>query len=186
MQRSWKVAAFVVPGLALVGYLWATSGQQGAAVEVSKEETRTTSIEPNKIPVAGAPLRVEAGDLRVMETVEKASGKVISAPRLKGTLKLENVGADQTLRLLRGEVAYIGGDGKAIPVGADQDMPALTFGRYGASESLDPGQKNDQTIDVAYPNGAAAAKSVKSIRVLVTYVSSPHKSQNFEIPVRIQ
>ena len=181
MRTRWVVAAFVgVAGLALVG-----CGQQGA-VEVAKEETRTTSIDPNKIPVAGSPLRVEAGDLKVLETVEKASGKVVGAPRLKGTLKLENVGTDQTLRLLRGEVAYIGGDGKVIPVAADQEKPALKFGGYSSSESLDPGQKNDQTIDVAYPAGATAAKSVKSIRILVTYVSSPHKTQNFEIPVKIQ
>ncbi len=182
MRIRWGVAACVgLAGLALVA-----CGQQ-APVEVSKEEVRTTTIEPNKIPVAGAPLRVEAGDLKVVETVEKASGKVISAPRLKGTLKLENMGTDQTLRLIRGEVAYIGGDGKVIPVGADQEKPALRFSSgYGSSESLDPGQKNDQTIDVAYPAGAAAAKSVKHIRVLVTYVSSPHKTQNFEIPVKMQ
>ena len=181
MRTRWAVAALVgLAGLALVG-----CGQQGA-VEVSKEETRTSSLEPNKIPVAGSPLRVEAGDLKVVETVEKASGKVLSAPRLKGTLKLENVGTDQTLRLVRGEVAYVGGDGKAIPVGADQEKPALKFSGYSSSESLDPGQKNDQTIDVAYPAGAAAAKSVKHIRIHVTYVSSPHKTQNFEIPVKIQ
>ena len=180
MGTRWGTATVV--GLAVLAL--ASCGQE-APVQVSKEETRTTSIEPNKIAVAGAPLRVEAGDIKVMETVEKASGKVLGAPRLKGTLKLENVGTDQTLRLLRGEVVYIGGDGKAIPVGADQDKPALTFGRYGSSESLDPGQKNDQTIDVAYPNGAAAAKSVKAIRVLVPYVASPHKTQNFEIPVKI-
>ena len=186
MRTSWKVGTFVgLAGLALVAYLWPTGGQQ-AAVEVAKEETRTTSIGPYKIPVAGEPLRVEAGDLKVMETVEKASGKVISAPRLKGTLKLENVGTDQTLRLVRGEVAYFGSDGRAIPVGVDQEKPALKFNGYSSSESLDPGQKNDQTIDVAYPAGAAAAKSVKSIRIHVTYVSSPHKTQNFEIPVRIQ
>ncbi len=179
--RWWVVAAFV----GLAGLALGSCGQQGP-VEVSKEETRTTSMEPNKIPVAGSPLRVEAGDLKVLETVEKTSGKVISAPRLKGTLKLENVGTDQTLRLLRGEVAYIGGDGKVIPVGADQDKPALKFNSYSSSESLDPGQKNDQTIDVAYPAGAAEAKSVKSIRILVTYVSSPHKTQNFEIPVKMQ
>jgi hypothetical protein len=174
------MAVVGVAGLALFG-----CGQQGP-VEVAKEETRTTSIEPNKIPAGGSPLRVEAGELKVLETVEKASGKVISAPRLKGTLKLENVGADQTLRLIRGEVAYIGGDGKAIPLGTDQEKPALTFTRYGSSESLDPGQKNDQAIDVAYPAGAAAAKSVKHIRIHVTYVSSPHKTQNFDIPVKIQ
>ena len=180
MRIGWGVGALVgLAGLALVG-----CGQQGP-VEVSKEETRTTSIEPDKSPVTGSPLRVEARDLKVLETVEKASGKVISTPRLKGTLKLENVGTDQTLRLLRGEVAYIGGDGKVIPVGADQDKPALKFGAYSSSESLDPGQKNDQTIDVAYPAGAAAAKIVKSLRILVTYVSSPHKTQNFEIPVKI-
>jgi len=39
---------------------------------------------------------------------------------------------------------------------------------------------------VAYPAGAAAAKSVKHIRIHVTYVSSPHKTQDFEIPVKIQ
>ncbi len=96
------------------------------------------------------------------------------------------MGTDQTLRLLRGEVAYIGGDGKVIPVGADQEKPALRFSGYGSGESLDPGQKNDQTIDVAYPAGAAASKSVKHIRVLVTYLSSPHKTQDFEIPVKIE
>ena len=181
MQTRWAVAAFV--GLAGLGLV--ACGQQGV-VEVAKEETRTTSISPDKIPVGGTPLRVEAGDLKVVETVEKASGKVVSAPRLKGTLKLENVGTDQTLRLVRGEVAYIGSDGKAIPVGADQEKPALKFSGYSSSESLDPGQKNDQTIDVAYPAGAAAAKSVKQIRIHVTYLSSPHKTQNFEIPVKIQ
>ncbi len=181
MRRGFKVAAWVgLAGLALVA-----CGQQGGSVEVAKEETRTTSIEPNKIAAGGAPLRVEASDLKVVETVEKASGKVVGAPRLKGTLKLENVGTDQTLRLLRGEVAYIGGDGKAVPVAADQDKPALKFGGYSSSENLDPGQKNDQTIDVAYPAGAAVAKSVKQIRIHVTYVSSPHKSQNFEIPVKM-
>jgi len=181
MRTRWGVAALVgLAGLALVA-----CGQQGA-VEVAKEETRTTSIEPNKILVAGEPLRVEADDLKVVETVEKTSGKVISAPRLKGTLKLVNAGTDQTLRLVSGEVAYLGGDGQLIPVGADQEKPALRFSGYGSSESLDPGQKNDQSIDVAYPAGAAAAKSVKHIRVHVTYVSSPHKSQNFEIPVKIE
>jgi len=181
MRTRWGMGTLV--GLAVLAL--ASCGQE-APVQVSKEETRTTSIEPNKITVAGSPLRVEAGDLKVMETVEKASGKVVSTPRLKGTLKLENVGTDQTLRLLRGEVAYIGGDGKAIPVGSDQDKPALKFGGYSSSDGLDPGQKNDQTIDVAYPSGAVAAKSVKSIRIHVTYVSSPHKTQNFEIPVKMQ
>ena len=181
MRIGWSVAVF----MALAGVALAGCGQQ-TQMEIFKEEVRTTSIDPNKIPVAGSPLRVEAGDLKVRETVEKASGKVVSAARLKGTLKLENVGTDQTLRLIRGEVAYIGGDGKVIPVGADQEKPALKFSSgYGSTESLDPGQKNDQSIDVAYPAGAAAAKSVMHIRVLVTYVSSPHKSQNFEIPVKM-
>lgn len=181
-MRTWWGAAAVVglAGLALVG-----CGEQGVA-EVSKEETRTTSIEPNKIPVAGEPLRVVAEDLKVLETVEKASGKVISAPRLRGTLRLVNVGTDQTLRLVSGEVAYIGGDGKPIPVGADQEKPALNFSRYGSSQSLEPGQKNDQTLDVAYPAGAAAANTVKHIRIHVTYASSPHKTQNFEIPVKME
>lgn len=182
MRTRWVMAAFVgLTGLALVG-----CGQQSTAV-VATEETRTTSIEPNKILIAGAPLRVEAGDLKVLETVEKASGKVVGAPHLKGTLTLQNVGTDQTLRLLRGEVAYLGANGKVIPVSADQEKPALKFGGYNSSsESLDPGQKNDQTIDVAYPAGATEAKSVKSIQIHVTYVSSPHKTQNFEIPVKMQ
>ena len=181
MRTRWGLAALVgLAGLALVG-----CGQESPA-QVSKEETRTTSIEPNKILVAGEPLRVEATDLKVVERVEKASGKDVSAPRLRGTLQLENVGTDQTLRLLTGEVAYIGGDGKAILVGADQEKPTLNFSRYGSSQGLDPGQKNDQSIDVAYPAGAAVAKSVKQIRVHVTYVSSPHKTQNFEIPVKMQ
>ena len=73
MRTRWGVVAVV----GLAGLALAACGQQGV-VEVAKEETRTTSLEPNKIPVAGAPLRVEAGDLKVVETVEKASGKVIS------------------------------------------------------------------------------------------------------------
>jgi hypothetical protein len=79
-------------------------------------------------------------------------------------------------------VAYIGSDGKAIPVGTDEQKPALRFNGDSSSESLDPGQKNDRTIDVAYPAWAAAAKSVKHIRVLVMCVSSPHEIQTFEIP----
>jgi hypothetical protein len=160
-------------------------GQQSGTTEVAKEETRTTNLEPNKITSEGTPLRVEASDLKVVETVEKASGKVIGMPRLKGTLKLENVGTAQTLRLVRGEVAYIGSDGQSIPLAKDQEAPALKFGGYNSAESLDPGQKNDQTIDVAYPAGAAAAKSVKNIRLHVTYVAAPHMSQKFELPVKM-
>jgi len=179
---GWTVAVLVgVVGLAVAG-----CGQQ-TAVAVAKEETRTTSIESSKLnPATGALLRVEAGDLKVLETVEKASGKVMGAPRLKGTVKLENIATDQTLRLLRGEVAYLGSDGKLIAVAADQEKPVLKFGGYSASDSLDPGQKSDQAIDVAYPAGAAEAKSVRSIRVLVTYATSPHKTQGFDIPVKIQ
>jgi hypothetical protein len=126
----------VVAGLA--GLALAGCGQ-GGATEVAKEETRTVSIELDKLPAGGTPLRMEAGDLEVRETVEKASGKVVSAPRLRGTLKLEHVGTDQTLRLLRGEAAYLGTDGQAIPVAADQEKPALKFSGYSSSESLDPG-----------------------------------------------
>jgi len=179
MRTRWGVAAIV----GLAGWALVACSQPGT-VEVAKDETRSTSLEMSKM-APGAPLRVEATDLKVLETVEKASGKVISAPHLKGTLKLENVGTAETIRLLRGEVAYLGADGKVIPVGKDEEKPALKFG-YGSSESLDPGQKSDQTLDLAYPAGAVAAKSVKDIRVLVTYVSSPHKTQNFDIPVKIQ
>jgi hypothetical protein len=38
---------------------------------------------------------------------------------------------------------------------------------------------------MAYPVGAAAAKTVKQIQIHVTYLSSPHKSQNFAIPVKM-
>ena len=74
MWTRWVVAAFVgLAGLALVG-----CGQE-SAVAVSKEETRTTSMEPNKIPVAGSPLRVEAGDL--VSRLRRADGSLAARAR---------------------------------------------------------------------------------------------------------
>jgi hypothetical protein len=56
---------------------------------------------------------------------------------------------------------------------------------YGCRFALDLGPRNQEPEGEA-TDDHSTAKSVKSIRVLVIYVSSPHKSQNFEIPVKIQ
>jgi len=138
---------------------------------------------------AGTPLHVDflvgqLQDLKVTESVEAQSGKVTQAPELRGTLKISNGSKDQSAQLLGGKLVFLDAQGQPIPLAKDQDT-SLTFSTYDTPR-LDPGQEKSTTIDVPFPPAGLQTDAIKSVRVDLTYLPTPYRSQTATAAVELK
>jgi len=178
--RMCRVAAGVLAvGLAACSQHPAVSNTASAPQVVDKSFTLT----------AGTPLHVDflvgqLQDLKVTESVEAQSGKVTQAPELRGTLKITNGSKDQAAQLLGGKLVFLDAQGQPIPLAKDQDT-SLTFNTYDTPR-LDPGQEKSTTIDVPFPSAGLQTDAIKSVRVDLTYLPTPYRSQTATAAVELK
>jgi hypothetical protein len=180
-MRTWA-SALVISAVAAINFGCAQKPSVPAAVI----DDKVYSVTPDKVKVTAGIVNGELTELKVMERVEQGSGRIDTAAKLSGKLKLTNSSADQTVRLLGGKILYIDDQGQVMKLEATRTEPTLKFAAMSNSvERLDPGQDMTQAIDVDFPAGALTASKLKEIRIELAYIPSAYKLQTANFSVAI-
>jgi hypothetical protein len=157
--------------------------QQPSATAASVED-RVYLVTPAAVTVKAGIIRGEVTEMKVTERVESGTNRIVAPAKLTGTVKLTNMSADQTVRLVAGKIQYIDAQGQAIKLEDTRAEPALKFSSY-STERLDPGQDTTQALDVEFPAEALKAKRLKDIRLELTYIPSPFREERVDFTVSI-
>ena len=168
----------------VIGMVAATYGcaqQSGAAAVV---EDRAYALTPATVSVKTGIVTGAMTDMKVTERVEIGSGRIVTPAKLTGSLKLKNTSAHDSVRLVGGKIVYLDGQGQRMKLEDSRTEPILKLDGYGA-ERLDPGQEVAQNVDVEFPAAALKAKSLKEIRLELTYIQSPYKAEAATFAVSI-
>jgi uncharacterized cupin superfamily protein len=180
-MRTWA-------GVAISGSIAAVSlgcGQKPVVPQAAIDD-KVYTVTPDKVKVTAGIVNGEVTELKVMERVEQGSGRVDTAAKLTGKLKLTNGSADQTVRLLSGRIIYIDDQGQVIKMEEARTEPAIKFANMSNSvDRLDPGQDMTQAIDVDFPAGALKASKLKEMRIELAYIPSAYKVQTANFGVSI-
>ncbi len=91
---------------------------------------------------------------------------------------------NESVRLIGAKIFYLDGQGRPMNLEDSRTAPILKLDGYGA-ERLDPGQEATQAVDVEFPAAALKAKSLKDIRLELTYIQSPYKAEAVTFAVTI-
>lgn len=152
-------------------------------------EDKIYVVAPDRIKLKTGILLGEVTEMTVVERVEQGTGRVDSAAKLKGKLKLTNSSADQTVRLVNGRVLFIDEQNQPILVDATRTEPKIAFsGSYNSPDRLDPGQNTTQDIDVSFPAAALKGKALKEIRLEIEYLPASYRKEtaSFNVTVNSQ
>jgi hypothetical protein len=180
----WMRASVVLVAGAAAAMMAGCSPQPSAMAATISD--RVYSVTPDAMKVKAGIVVGEVTELKVTERVEEGSGRVASPAKLSGKLVLNNVSADQTVRLVGGTLVYIDSQGKAIALEDNRLAPSLKLSAtYGSSDRLDPGQNSAHVLDVDFPVEALKAKKLKEIRLDLSYIPSPYKAETLKFVVSI-
>lgn len=138
-------------------------------------------------------IRVQVGDvvadvirLKVTERVDESSGRVLSPARLSGRLFVENVSADQPIRLIGGRIVYTDAQGQAIALESGRAEPTIQFGSaFGATGRLEPGKVATELLYAEFPTVALHGERLQAIRIDLTFstTSSATDERQIRFPV---
>jgi hypothetical protein len=153
---------------------------------VAEIEDKLYTVTPDRVTVKTGIVNGEMTDMKVIERVEKGSGRITAPARLSGQLKLTNASTDQTVRLVGGKIMYIDDQGQVIKIEEARTEPVLKFPTsYNTPDRLDPGQHATQPVEVDFPATALQAKKLKEIRIELVYIPSSYKLQTANFAVSI-
>ncbi|MBI2202872.1 MAG: hypothetical protein HYU41_03310 [Candidatus Rokubacteria bacterium] len=156
--------------------------QQGTAT--SQIEEKTFTVKPATSSLRVGFLTGQLADLKVVESVDQQTREVVTAPRLRGTLKLKNETSDQTARMISGSLEFLDADGKPIPLAAEREAPRFTFYSY-SGDRLDPGMESSQNLDVSFPAAAVNGRRLADIRVKLNYIPDPYRADSATVSVSL-
>ena len=139
-------------------------------------EDKVYTVTPTTLPVKSGIVVGELTELKIVERVEKDSGRVESAAKLSGTLKLKNTSTDQAVRLVGATIVYIDSDGAVIKLEDARTEPVIRFSTT-KSDRLDPGQESTDAVYVDFPAEALKQAKLKDIRLDLTYLPSAFKRE---------
>ena len=174
---TWLAGGLLAPGLA-------ACSQQDQGGTVPQVEDKSFPVTPGTATVKAAFLTGELQDLRVTERVEKGSGKVVDPPKLRATLKLKNSSENQAARLIAGKIEYADAQGKLIPLAEGRGDTSFKFYSYGP-DRLDPGLETSQSIEVPFPAAPLKDKTLRDIRLELSYIPTPYKEETVHIQVSL-
>jgi hypothetical protein len=160
------------------------TSQQQTSGTASEVVDKTFALTPSSPAVDTALLKGQFTDLKVVERVEKDTGRIVDAPKLQGKLKLKNASSDHAVRLVSGRIEYVDATGKPIALVKDRGDTTFKFYSYGA-DRLDPGMEATFDVDVPFPTGALTAKSLANIRLVMTYTDIPYRQESVAVPVSL-
>jgi hypothetical protein len=147
-------------------------------------EDKVYTVTPATMTVRAGIVQAEITEMKVMERVEKGSGRIDVPAKLSAKLKLKNSSSDQTVRLIGGKMVYIDTQGNPIKVEEARTEPAIRFTSMSSSQ-LDPGQDATQTLDVDFPAEALKAKKLKEIRLNLIYAPTAYRQETATVAVSI-
>jgi hypothetical protein len=160
--------------------------QKTASTAAAAINDKVYTVMPDAVKVTAGIVTGEITEMKVIERVEEGSGRVAEPARLTGKLALKNVSTDQSVRLIAGRLLYIDAQGRPIKLEKDRTEPTIKMpSAYSASERLDPGQDATQSVDAEFPVAALKAKTLKEIRLELSYIPSPFKEENLNFNVSI-
>lgn len=153
---------------------------------VATIEEKLYTVTPDEVKVKTGIVSGEMTEMKVVERVEKGSGRIDTPAKLMGKLKLTNSSTDQTVRLVGGKILYIDHQGQLIKIEEARTEPVLKFPTsYNTPDRLDPGQDTSQAVEVDFPAAALETKKLKEIRIELVYIPSPYKQQTANFAVSI-
>lgn len=153
---------------------------------VAMIEEKVYTVTPDQVKVIAGIVNGEMTQMKVIERVEKGTGRVDTPARLSGQLKLTNGSLDQTVRLVGAKILYLDDRGQPIKIEEARTEPVLKFQTsYNAPDRLDPGQHTTQSVEVDFPAAALQARKLKEIRIELVYLPSPYKLQTANFAVSI-
>src|ERR1017187_2237217 len=94
-----RLGGMLVTAVLVAMTLGCTAKEQVAAAVI---EDKVFTVTPVSVQVKTGILTGEMAEMKVTERVEKGSGRIDSAPKLTGTLKLKNNSAYQSVRFIGG------------------------------------------------------------------------------------
>ncbi len=147
-------------------------------------EDRTYSVTPASMAVNVGIITGEVIHLKVTERVEWSSGRIVSPARLTGTLRLANTSANRSVRLVEAKLLFIDAEGQPIKLAGARTDLIVELSTYGR-EWLDPGQGVTQALDVEVPGEALNARTLRDIRVELSYVPLPFRQEAVSFAVSI-
>jgi hypothetical protein len=163
----------------------ASSRLQGPSLTSVAFEDKTYTLTPVAVEVHAA--RIIAGeitDMRVVQRVERISGRVISPPRLVGTLRLWSSSTTHSVRLVVAKIQYLDDQWRPMKFEDSRTHGTFKFATDGI-EWVDPGQEAIHAIDVAFPAEALKARKLTRLRLEIGYVSSPYREEMLSFAVSI-
>ena len=147
-------------------------------------EDKVYTVTPATMTVKAGIVQAEITEMKVMERVEKGSGRIDVPAKLSAKLKLKNSSSDQTVRLIGGKMVYIDTQGNPIKIDEARTEPAIRFTSMSSSQ-LDPGQDATQTLDVDFPAEALKSKKLKEIRLNLIYAPTAYRQETATVAVSI-
>lgn len=182
--KWWTRASLTVVSVAVAAMAVGCSPSPSAVAAVISD--RIYTVTPNSLKVKSGIVSGEVTELKVTEGVEGGSGRVATPAKLSGKLILKNISTDQTVRLIGGKISYIDTQGHAIALEDNRTEPTISISSsYGDTGRLDPGQDATRVIDAEFPVAALKAKSLKEIRLALTYTPSPYREEMLNFAVSI-
>lgn len=170
-------------GALIVGTVLVTVGcpQQTKVKGPAREEVAFPLRRP-MIEGQGPALAIAVTDLRVVQTVERGTGKVVVQPHLREVMRITNRSPREAVQIERIRLEYIGRAGKAIGDATVRVTPFAT----GAGEKLEPEKTLERELDVALPEELAREKSLAGIRVAVGYIPWRVRDEVVRMAVRLE
>jgi hypothetical protein len=145
------------------------------------------TVTPDAMKVKAGIVTGEVTEMKVTERVEAGSGRIDQPAKLTGKLVLKNTSSDQTMRLVGGKILYIDMQGKPISLEDNRTAPSIQLGQpsYGTADRLDPGQESKHTLDAEFPVAALKAKSLKEVRLELSFIPSQFREETLNFTVSI-
>jgi len=164
-----------------------TACTPSAPTAMAAVNDKVYTVTPNAMKVKAGIVTGEVTDMKVTERVEEGSGKVQTPAKLTGKLSLKNTSSDQTMRLVGGKISYIDMQGKPIQLEDNRTAPSISLGQssYGSADRLDPGQASSHTLDAEFPVQALKAKTLKEVRLELSFIPSQFREETLNFTVSI-
>ena len=175
-QRGGIAAPAVIAG--------APSRVQGSSLASAAFEDKIYAVAAVGVELNAGIIAGEITDMQVVQRVERISGRVISPPKLVGTLRLSSSSETHSVRLVVAKIQYLDDQWRPMKLEDARTEVTFKFARHGI-EWLDPGQEAIHAIDVAFPPEALKDRKLSRLRLEIGYVSSPYREAMFSIAVSI-
>ena len=179
----WWTRASLIVVSAAVAAIAAGCSQQSAAAPVLTD--RLYTVEPDSARTQVGIVAGEIVRMKVTQRVEQGSGRSVLPARLTGRLFLQNISADQSIRVTGAQISYLDAQGQPMRLANDRTEPGITFGSSsGASRRLDPGQNATELLDVEFPAAALEAGALKEIQIRLELSNVPRVQMlNFAVAI---